>query len=195
MEQLTNSIPTTIFTKKLMNKIDRKDFLITNKNHAYIDRPLNLIDGQTISAPHMHARAIEYMEPVLKIGNSILDVGSGSGYLSACYAEAVKVYNKNSKKRGKVVGIEFHAKLVNHSKRCILERYNLLNTYTRNFILMHGDGKKGYPVSSLRETYNGIHIGAACDYIPRILLAQLKKKGIMLIPLKINNNLYFTIIQ
>lgn len=194
MEQLTNSLPTTQFTKRLMNRIDRKHFVM-NKQQSYLDRPSHLIQKQTISAPHMHARAIEYMEPVLKPGNSILDIGSGSGYLCACYAEAVKVYNKNLKKRGTVIGIDIFPKLVHYSEKVISDHYKKFYTYKKNFKLIYGDGKKGYPVSNKKEKYDGIHIGAACDFIPHILLAQLKKNGIMLIPLKMNNNLFFTILR
>jgi len=35
----------------------------------------------TISAPHMHAYALEYLKDHLKKGGRVLDVGSGSGYL------------------------------------------------------------------------------------------------------------------
>lgn len=35
----------------------------------------------TISAPHMHAYALEYLKDYLKPGNKALDVGFGSGYL------------------------------------------------------------------------------------------------------------------
>tara|TARA_B100001093_G_scaffold510365_1_gene576081 strand:+ start:5450 stop:6097 length:648 start_codon:yes stop_codon:yes gene_type:complete len=194
MESLTNSLPTTKFTKDLMNKIDRKDFVM-NKKKSYIDQPQPLIQKQTISAPHMHARAIEYMESVLKPGSSILDIGSGSGYLSACYAEAVKVYHKDIQKRGTVIGIDIFPDLVNYSKKCIQDQYNHFNTYKKNFKLLIGDGKLGYPKSNKKEKYDGIHIGAACDFIPNILLSQLKKNGILLLPLKINNNLFFTVVQ
>jgi hypothetical protein len=37
--------------------------------------------GATISAPHMHAIALEYLKDYVKPGNKVLDVGSGSGYL------------------------------------------------------------------------------------------------------------------
>jgi len=35
----------------------------------------------TISAPHMHAHALELLKDHLKPGNKVLDVGAGSGYL------------------------------------------------------------------------------------------------------------------
>ena len=39
-------------------------------------------------------------------GTRVLDIGSGSGYLTACFGEAVKVYHKDEYYRGKVVGLE-----------------------------------------------------------------------------------------
>eukprot|EP01050_Picozoa_sp_SAG11_P034981 SAG11_NODE_12596_length_695_cov_1.080537_1_plen_107_part_10 len=41
--------------------------------------------GATISAPHMHAYALEWLSDRLKPGSKVLDVGCGSGYLTACF--------------------------------------------------------------------------------------------------------------
>jgi len=194
MDHLVNSIPTTQFTRELMKKVDRKHFVI-HKNKAYQDSPLPLMDKQTISAPHMHARAIEYLERVLKPGKSILDIGSGSGYLTTCYAEAVKVYNPDPNQRGTVIGLEIIPSLVHYSQNVIQNNFQHYLKYKRNFKILHKDGKKGFPENTKIEKYDGIHIGAACDFIPHALLAQLKKNGIMLIPLKINNSLYFTVVE
>lgn len=46
--------------------------------------------GATISAPHMHAYALELLEHKLKPGARVLDVGSGSGYLSVAFAKMVR---------------------------------------------------------------------------------------------------------
>jgi protein-L-isoaspartate(D-aspartate) O-methyltransferase len=53
----------------------------------------------TISAPHMHAHALEMLRDQLIPGARVLDVGSGSGYLTACMARLVQP-------GGKVIGIE-----------------------------------------------------------------------------------------
>ena len=54
----------------------------------YEDHPQSIGFGATISAPHMHAAALQYLESRLIPGAKVLDVGSGSGYLTACMAYA-----------------------------------------------------------------------------------------------------------
>ena len=56
--------------------------------------------------------------------------------------------------------------------------------YRSNFKIIHGDGKDGYPEKSVKQDYDGIHIGAACESIPYFLFQQLKRGGILVIPLK-----------
>ena len=70
-----------IKTEKVYNsmlKVDRKDFI--NKD-PYEDLPQNINYNATISAPHMHAYALEYLLDYLIPNSHILDIGSGSGYL------------------------------------------------------------------------------------------------------------------
>ncbi len=194
MEKLTNNY-SNFLVKYLMNNFDRYHFCV-NKKDAYVDRPSVLYEGQTISAPHMHAKAIEYLEEVLKPGNSILDIGSGSGYLCACFAEAVQVTNKNKNLRGKVVGIEVIDKLVDYSHNVLQQNYPYLYQYKNSFVIKKGDGKLGYPNRKNNEIYDGIHIGAACDYIPHYILQQLKRGGILVIPLKLDKEkLMFCIVK
>ena len=193
MNQLVNSLQTTKFVRETMNKIDRYHFCV-NKQESYIDKASSLFSGQTISAPHMHAKALEYLEPVLKPGSHILDIGSGSGYLTACFGEAVKVYNKDGYYRGKAIGIDVVPELINYSNAVINNYYNHLHDYKRNFKILLKDGKLGYPSKINKEIYDGIHIGAASDNIPYYVLQQLKKGGILVLPLKIGDNHVFTIV-
>ena len=195
MNQLVNSLQTTKFVKETMNKIDRYNFCV-NKQESYIDKASSLFSGQTISAPHMHAKALEYLEPVLKPGSHILDIGSGSGYLTACFGEAVKVYHEDESFRGKVIGIDIVPDLVNYSINIIKNKYKKLYHYKRNFKIFYKDGKLGHPSKRNEEIYDGIHIGAACDSIPYYIFQQLKREGILVLPLKKNeNDLIFTIVR
>jgi protein-L-isoaspartate(D-aspartate) O-methyltransferase len=63
----------------VMLQVDRGDF--TDKKYAYMDSAQDMGCGATISAPHMHAYALELLKDHLKPGGRSLDVGSGSGYL------------------------------------------------------------------------------------------------------------------
>lgn len=94
-----------------MAQTDRK-FYCHNLT-PYVDSPQRIGHGATISAPHMHAYALELLQDHLKPGNRVLDVGSGSGYLTACFA---RYLNGNasaaSPANGIVVGIEHHPELV-----------------------------------------------------------------------------------
>uniref|UniRef100_A0A8C4WZI6 protein-L-isoaspartate(D-aspartate) O-methyltransferase n=1 Tax=Eptatretus burgeri TaxID=7764 RepID=A0A8C4WZI6_EPTBU len=75
------------------------------KYHVYEDLPQPIGYFATISAPHMHAHALELLKEHLQEGASALDVGCGSGYLSACFARMVG-------KRGMVIGIDHIFQLV-----------------------------------------------------------------------------------
>jgi len=57
-----------------------------------MDSPQVIGFGATISAPHMHAAALKELEPFIlqKPFARVLDVGSGSGYLTACLSELVR---------------------------------------------------------------------------------------------------------
>lgn len=67
-----------------MLQIDRKYFV--PKHPFYCDRPESIGYGATISAPHMHAYALEYLEDRIVKAHKILDVGSGTGILTLAMA-------------------------------------------------------------------------------------------------------------
>jgi protein-L-isoaspartate(D-aspartate) O-methyltransferase len=60
--------------------------------------------GATISAPHMHAAALEHLIDVIREDSHVLDVGSGSGYLATCFAKLIGP-------TGRVIGIDHIDKL------------------------------------------------------------------------------------
>jgi protein-L-isoaspartate(D-aspartate) O-methyltransferase len=81
----------------VMRAVDRGDFY--HGAGAYEDCPQAIGYNATISAPHMHAFALEWLKDVLVPGAKVLDVGSGSGYLCAAFYEMTE-------RKGKIVGIE-----------------------------------------------------------------------------------------
>ena len=70
--------------EKAMREVDRGDFVLVSST-AYMDRPQSINYGATISAPHMHAYALEWLKDYFKEGGKVLDVGSGSGILCAMF--------------------------------------------------------------------------------------------------------------
>ena len=57
---------------------------------AYADCPERIGFNATISAPHMHAYCLEWLAPNLVPGAKVLDVGCGSGFLTACFFEMTR---------------------------------------------------------------------------------------------------------
>ena len=88
LEQL--KLENIIRSQKVFNsmlQVDRADFSSWN---PYEDSPQSIGYGATISAPHMHAYALEYLEPYCSENIHILDVGSGSGYLTVALSKIIK---------------------------------------------------------------------------------------------------------
>ncbi|WP_318526286.1 hypothetical protein [Methanobrevibacter arboriphilus] len=74
--------------RKAMETVDREKFIPNElKPYAYLDRPLPLEEGQTISAPHMVAVICEKLE--LEEGMNVLEIGTGFGYNAAVISEAM----------------------------------------------------------------------------------------------------------
>lgn len=125
----------------------------------------------------MHAYALGLLhEQLTRSGAKALDVGSGSGYLTACMAKLVSKDGRG----GKVVGIEHIPELVERSKTNIANDKSLQELVDRGTLkLITGDGRAGYPSEA---PYDAIHVGAAAAEIPSALIEQLKPGGRMVIP-------------
>ncbi|EJW78603.1 protein-L-isoaspartate O-methyltransferase [Wuchereria bancrofti] len=150
-----------------MLRVDRADFCPRN---PYLDNPEPIGCNATISAPHMHAAALERLKDHLTEGDKALDIGSGSGYLTTCMAYMVGA-------SGKVVGVEHIRQLVDLSITNI--KKNHANLLEGRVLMVEGDGRKGYPQYA---PYKAIHVGAAAPNVPDELLSQLAAGGRMLIP-------------
>ena len=161
--------------KNAMNMVDRKDF--TDKN-PYQDAPQTIGYNVTISAPHMHARALNDLFYQLQPGMKALDIGSGSGYLLAAMAYLVG-------STGKVIGIEHMYGLSKKSVENIMKNHSDL-LWDENIEVFYGDGRYGY---SPGAPYDAIHVGAASskDVVER-LCKQLKKGGKLVIPVQVTDN-------
>lgn len=146
----------------------------------------------------MHASAAESILPFLDPPAThphrpvrVLDVGSGSGYLTHVIAELV--FANKANRGGEVVGIE-HINPLTESGRANMAKSAdgraLLDTGRVKFIT--GDGRKGHvPTTSSDEAEDGgwdaIHVGAAAKKIHPELIEQLRKPGRMFIPVDDDN--------
>jgi protein-L-isoaspartate(D-aspartate) O-methyltransferase len=151
--------------KKAFLEIPRENFLPTYlKLQAYIDRPLEIGKGQTISAPHMVAIMCEALD--IKMGQKILEIGAGSGYHAAIVSQLVG-------KKGHIYTIERFEDLAKTAEK------NLRNTDITNVTVIVGDGSEGL---IKYEPYDRIYVTCAAPSIPSILVDQLKDHGKLLIP-------------
>ncbi|XP_064603879.1 protein-L-isoaspartate(D-aspartate) O-methyltransferase-like isoform X2 [Liolophura sinensis] len=153
-----------------MKAVDRAHF---SRANPYADSPQSIGYAVTISAPHMHAHALELLSEQLKEGGKALDVGSGSGYLTACMAIMVG-------ESGKAVGIDHIPELVEGSLVNLRKDPSIQRLVESGRVKMVvGDGRKGY----LEEApYDAIHVGAAAPEMPEALIEQLKPGGRLIIP-------------
>jgi len=151
-----------------MLAVDRGFF---SPHHPYQDSPQPIGHNATISAPHMHAYALEALAPKLHAGANVLDVGSGSGYLTACLAMMVGP-------SGRVTGID-HIKGLVEDSRVNVNNWDPEKHRCGRIELETADGRVGYAKNA---PYDAIHVGAAAERISEELLGQLKPGGRMIIP-------------
>ncbi len=157
---------------KAMLKVPRHKFLPEHAiSSAYIDSPLSIGLGQTISAPHMNAMMCELLK--LKEGDKVLEIGTGSGYHAALCAEIIAP--KNSQNPGHIYTIERHLELADRAK------IRLINAgYGDSVTVIHGDGTLGHPQEA---PYDKILVTASSPKkVPPPLKKQLKDGGILCIP-------------
>jgi protein-L-isoaspartate(D-aspartate) O-methyltransferase len=131
------------------------------RDRAYEDHPLPIGDGQTISQPYIVAIMLQALE--LKHTDKVLEVGTGSGYVTALLAELT----------AQVYSVERHPALAAEAQR-------VLTTlgYT-NVAIVVGDGTAGLPAHA---RYDAIIVSAASSELPPALLSQLREGGRMIIP-------------
>ncbi|MEM2227256.1 MAG: protein-L-isoaspartate(D-aspartate) O-methyltransferase, partial [Candidatus Bathyarchaeia archaeon] len=163
-----------IKTKEVMEAmlaVPREEFIPEElKDEAYIDCPLPIGYGKTISAPHMVAIMNEALE--LKPGLKVLEVGAGSGYHAATIAEIIAPKKVDAPK-GHVYTIEIIPELAEFAEKN-LKKLN----YSKYVTVIVGDGSIGY----LKEApYDRILVTAAASKIPEPLIEQLKNGGILVI--------------
>ncbi|GKY93667.1 hypothetical protein MPSEU_000334100 [Mayamaea pseudoterrestris] len=199
---------------QIMSMVDRKYYLPKLSSlfggdasaalYPYVDAPQSIGHGQTISAPHMHAHVLEeivpHLLPVTDDEDSpaasnddessmlqpvkILDVGCGSGYLTACFGRLVHTSppltpNSILGRPGKVFGVDIYPELVARSKQNIQSGPDKELLEAGTIQLMIANGWKGLPNEA---PFDAIHVGAAAEELPTALAMQLKVGGVLIVP-------------
>jgi len=146
-----------------MEKVERHRFVPAALSAAaYLNRPLPIGHGQTISQPFIVALMTDLMK--VKKGDRVLEIGTGSGYQAAVLAEIA----------GSVYSIEIIEPLGKEAG----ERLKSLGY--RNVQTRVGDGYYGWPEAA---PFDAIIVTAAASHVPPPLLKQLKPGGRIVIPL------------
>lgn len=145
-----------------MAKVPRHHFVsAAYTSRAYANQPLPIGEGQTISQPYIVALMTELLDT--KPGDTILEIGTGSGYQAAVLAELVE----------RVYSIEIVEPLGKKAET-VLGQLGYKNIFVRI-----GDGYNGWPE---RAPFDGIIVTAAAPQVPPALVAQLKPGARMVIP-------------
>jgi len=147
---------------KAMSQVRREAFLPEEiKDYAYLDRPLPIAAGQTISQPYIVAYMVEALE--LKGGERILEIGAGCGYAAAVLAEI----------GGEVYAIERIDELADSAAA------NLASQGYETVRVICADGTKGWPEAA---PYDAILVSAGAPDVPSALKEQLKPGGRLVVP-------------
>ena len=145
-----------------MGKVPRHRFVpVLQDIFAYDNRPLPIGEGQTISQPYIVALMTDLLDP--KPTDTVLEVGTGSGYQAAVLAELV----------AKVYTIEIVEALGLRAREVLGE------LGYRNVEVRVGDGYGGWPAAA---PFDAIIVTAAPAAVPQPLIDQLKPGGRMVIP-------------
>ena len=208
-DELVQSLNVSVIsdvTKDVMKQVNRRNF-INDWSHYLIDKPQRILkemvtnsldkttlENQTISAATMHANAIEYLKNSLRKGAKVLDVGSGSGYLTVCFAKMVhdKRILLSNEGQGKVIGIDVHPELIEYSQKILDENYPL----EKPIVTFQVGSAYDFYEDHLEEYFDAINVGATALELPLNLVRLLKKGGQMVIPLKrFDGSEIFTLVE
>jgi protein-L-isoaspartate(D-aspartate) O-methyltransferase len=146
----------------VMGKVPRHEFVPERlRSDAYIDHPLPIGHGQTISQPYVVAFMTERLEP--KPSDRVLEIGTGSGYQAAVLAGLV----------AEVYTIEIISDLAQRAT-ADLKRLGCTNVHVRA-----GDGYQGWAEAA---PFDGIIVTCAPERVPQPIIDQLKDGGRIIIP-------------
>ncbi|HUI16744.1 MAG TPA: protein-L-isoaspartate(D-aspartate) O-methyltransferase [Alphaproteobacteria bacterium] len=145
-----------------LGRVPRHDFVpVELRQYAYVDSPLPIGYGKTISQPFI----VALMTDMLDVGreDKVLEIGSGLGYQAAVLAELAR----------QVFTVEIVEELAQEA------RTRLARLGYKNVEFKRGDGYYGWPEHG---PFERIIVTASPELVPAPLLSQLKAGGRMVIP-------------
>jgi len=145
-----------------MRRVPRHEFVPpAERDRAYVDAPVPIGQGQTISQPYIVALMTELVRP--QSSDRVLEVGTGSGYQAAVLSRLV----------AHVYTIELEETLGRRAEAVLTEqKYD-------NVTVRIGDGYAGWPEHA---PFDIIIVTAAPEHIPQPLIDQLKPGGRLIVP-------------
>ena len=145
-----------------MTRVPRHEFTPESyRSQAYEDHPVPIAEEQTISQPYIVAIMLEAL--ALQASDKVLEIGTGSGYVTALLAELA----------ARVVSIERHDSLA-ATARQLLSAMGY-----QNVRVITGDGSAGFAECA---PYDKIIVSAAAPQLPHALVNQLAEGGRMIVP-------------
>lgn len=156
------------------------DDLRTSKSHSPLHssftgcelstQSYNCHRARCLQKPSYHAKVLETLEPYLQPGARVLEVGSGSGYLTACMALLVG-------ESGKAVALDHILELIYATRKSVQQTpaQKLVDAGALSFVV--GDGRAGAP------EFAPYDVVVLLEYSPRITLpvyTQVKEGGVLL---------------
>lgn len=161
-------------------KIDRKDFMPEElKDKAYLNTPLPIGYGQTISQPLTVAFMLELLQP--QSGDKVLEVGSGSGWQTALLASIVGNFPIDG---GKVFALELIPELMIFGQKNVA-KYGFIKKKIAEFHSLNAIN--GLPDEA---PFDKIISAASGDELPSVWKEQLKAGGRIVAPIKNSIHLF-----
>ncbi|MEA2143850.1 MAG: protein-L-isoaspartate(D-aspartate) O-methyltransferase [Solirubrobacteraceae bacterium] len=178
-EDLLRSLSSRIADERVLAavaEVPRELFVAPSlEQFAYVDRPLPIGGGQTISQPTLVARMCELLE--LTADDVVLDVGCGSGYHAALLSRLCR----------HVYGIELDAELAAQAS------HSLALAGIENVTVLTGDGAAGLPEHA---PYDAINVAAAAaGEVPPALEGQLAEGGRLIAPVAREGNEHLVFVR
>lgn len=142
---------------ELLGTIKREEFVqVEHRNLALSDVEIPLPGGQKMLFPRMEARLLQELE--LRKKDKVLEIGTGSGYVTALLAKMADF----------VYSLEINAQ----NKQFALD--NLIKTGIKNISLIEADGLNGYEA---KAPFDKIFVGGSVETVSLALKNQLKVGG------------------